>query len=213
VRGYLVKPANTRGKLPGVLVAHENRGLNPHIEDIARRLALENFIAFAPDALSTVGGYPGDEDQARALFAKLDRSKVQLDFLAAARHLKSLPELNGRYGATGFCFGGGAVNFLATRLPDLGAAVPFYGGAPPLADVPNIKAPLLLHFAEHDDNINRQWPAYEAALQAAAIKYEMYRYPGTQHGFNNDTTPRHDAAAAQLAWLRTITFFNLHLRT
>jgi len=213
VRGYLVKPANMRGKLPGVLVVHENRGLNPHIEDIARRLALENFIAFAPDALFTVGGYPGQEDEARALFAKLDRAKVQLDCLAAANHLKSLPELNGRYGATGFCFGGGAVNFLATRLPDLSAAVPFYGGAPPLVDVPKIKAPLLIHLAEHDDNINGQWPAYEAALEAAGIKYEMYRYPGTQHGFNNDTTPRYDADAAKLAWSRTIAFFNLHLRT
>jgi carboxymethylenebutenolidase len=213
VRGYLVKPANRRDKLPGVLVAHENRGLNPHIEDIARRLALENFVAFAPDALATVGGYPGDEDRARELFAKLDRAKVQLDFLAAANYLKALPEINGRYGATGFCFGGGVVNFLATRLPDLGAAVPFYGNAPNTSDVLGIKAPLLIHYAEEDERINAQWPAYEAALKAAGIKYEMYRYPGTQHGFNNDTTPRYDAAAAKLAWDRTVSFFKLHLKT
>jgi carboxymethylenebutenolidase len=213
VRGYLVRPAVTNGKLPGVLVVHENRGLNPHIEDIARRLALANFIAFAPDSLTTVGGYPGDEDKARELFSKLDRAKSQLDFLAGAKYLKSLPDLNGRYGATGFCFGGGVVNMLATRLSDLDAAVPFYGGAPKIPDVPKIKAPLLIHLAEHDDNINRQWPDYEAALKAAGIKYEMFRYPGTQHGFNNDTTPRYDVAAATLAWERTLAFFNSHLRT
>jgi carboxymethylenebutenolidase len=212
MRGYLVKPTQTQGKLPGVLVCHENRGLNPHIEDIARRVALEGFIAFAPDALFTLGGYPGDEDKARELFAKLERAKVQLDFVAAANYFKALPDLNGRYGTTGFCFGGGVVNFLATRLPDLGAAVPFYGGAPPIADVPKIKAPLLIHYAENDERINAQWPAYEAALKAAGVKYEMHMYPGTQHGFNNDTTPRYDAAAAKLAWGRTIAFFNARLK-
>jgi carboxymethylenebutenolidase len=211
-RGYLVKPARITGKQPGVLVVHENRGLNPHIMDIARRVALEGFIAFAPDALFTLGGYPDDEDKARELFSSLDRAKIQQDCLAAAIHLKNLPEINGKFGATGFCFGGGAVNFLATRLPELGAAVPFYGSAPDLSDVPNIKSPLMLHFAEHDENISKQWPGYEAALKDAVIPYEAYHYPGTQHGFNNDTTPRYDAAAAQLAWIRTIGFLNFHLK-
>lgn len=211
-RGYLVKPANVRGKLPGVLVIHENRGLNPHIMDIARRLALENFVAFAPDALFTVGGYPGDEEKARELFASLDRARIQQDCLAAAVTLKGLPDVSERFGATGFCFGGGAVNFIATRLPDLGAAVPFYGGAPTLSDVPNITARLMLHFAEHDDNINRQWPAYQTALEAAGISYTVHHYPGTQHGFNNDTTPRFAPDSAQLAWTRTVAFLNSHLK-
>ncbi len=208
VRGYLVKPAMAAHKLPGILVAHENRGLNPHIEDIARRLALAGFMAFAPDALSTVGGYPGDEDPARELFKTLDVEKVRADFLAAAHHLKTLTR---HYGAVGFCFGGGIVNFLATRLPDLGAAVPFYGAAPPSEDVPNIKAPLLIHYAENDERPNARWPAYKQALEAAKSPYEMHLYPGTQHGFNNDTTPRYDAAAAELAWARTLRFFNTHL--
>jgi carboxymethylenebutenolidase len=211
-RGYLVKPANVSGKLPGVLVVHENRGLNPHIMDIARRLALENFVAFAPDALFTVGGYPGDEEKARELFASLDRAKIQQDCLAAAVTLKSLPDINGNFGAIGFCFGGGTVNFIATRLPDLGAAVPFYGGAPKLSDVPNIESPLMFHYAEHDDNINRQWPAYQTALEEAGIAYTVHHYPGTQHGFNNDTTPRYDAASAQLAWTRTVAFLDAHLK-
>jgi carboxymethylenebutenolidase len=213
MRGYLVTPAKPAGKLPGVLVCHENRGLNPHIEDIARRLAVEGFIAFAPDALTTLGGYPGDEDKAREMFATLERAKVQLDFLAAAQYFKALPDLNGRYGAAGFCFGGGVVNFLATRLADLGAAVPFYGGAAPTPDVAKIRSPLMLHFAEHDERINAQWPAYEAALKAAGIPYQAFVYPGTQHGFNNDTTPRYDAEAAKLAWGRTVAFFNTQLRT
>jgi carboxymethylenebutenolidase len=212
ISGYLVERADSSGKLPGILVVHENRGLNPHIEDIARRIALENFIAFAPDALSTLGGYPGDEDKARELFATLDRPTVNLDFLAAAQFLRDLPEVSGRYGATGFCFGGGTVNFLATRLADLGAAVPFYGNAPPIADVPKIRAPLLIHYADIDERVNVQWPAFESALQAAGTSYEMHRYPGTQHGFNNDTTPRYDAGAAKLAWARTIAFFERHLR-
>ena len=211
-RGYFVRPANPGGKLPGVLVVHENRGLNPHIEDIARRLALDNFVAFAPDALFPLGGYPGTEDGARALFPKLDQAKVREDFIAAAGWLKARPECTGTYGAVGFCYGGGVVNMLATRLPDLGAAVPFYGSAPPLEDVARIKAPLLVHSAEIDERINASWPGYEAALKAANVRYERYVYPGTQHGFNNDTTPRFDAAAAKLAWQRTIEFFNKSLR-
>jgi len=212
VRGYLVKPAKTTGKLPTVLVIHENRGLNPHIADIARRLALDNFIAFAPDALFPLGGYPGDEDKARELFPKLDQAKTREDFLAAAAYLKTLPGGNGKVGATGFCYGGGVTNFLATHIADLAAAVPFYGAQPAAEDVPNIKAPLLIHYAGEDERINSGWPAYETALKAAHVRYEAFIYPGVQHGFNNDTTPRYDEAAAKLAWQRTITFFNKHLR-
>ena len=211
-RGYLVRPAAAAGKLPGVLVVHENRGLNPHIEDIARRLALDNFVAFAPDALAPVGGYPGDEDKARDLFMKLDQAKTREDFVAAAKFLQARPECTGRIGAVGFCYGGGIVNMLATRLPDLGAGVPFYGNQPSAEEAKTIKAPLLLHYAETDDRINAGWPAYETALKAAGVKYEMHKYPGTQHGFNNDTTPRYDAAAAKLAWERTVAFFNKTLR-
>ena len=212
VKGYLVEPANAQGKLPTVLVVHENRGLNPHIEDIARRLALDNFIAFAPDALAPLGGYPGDEDKARELFPKLDQAKTRKDFILAARVLKALPEGNGKVGVVGFCYGGGVANYLATQLPDLAAAVPFYGAQPPAEDVAKIKAALLIHYAGNDDRINAGWPAYEAALKAAGVKYEAFIYPGVQHGFNNDTTPRFDAAAAKLAWSRTIDFFNAHLR-
>jgi carboxymethylenebutenolidase len=212
VKGYLVEPAKAQGKLPTVLVVHENRGLNPHIEDIARRLALDNFIAFAPDALAPLGGYPGDEDKARELFPKLDQAKTRKDFILAARVLKALPEGNGKVGVVGFCYGGGVANFLATQLPDLAAAVPFYGAQPPAEDVSKIKAALLIHYAGNDDRINAGWPAYEAALKAAGDKYEAFIYPGVQHGFNNDTTPRFDAAAAKLAWSRTIDFFNAHLR-
>ena len=212
VKGYLVEPAKAQGKLPTVLVVHENRGLNPHIEDIARRLALDNFIAFAPDALAPLGGYPGDEDKARELFPKLDQAKTRKDFILAARVLKALPEGNGKVGVVGFCYGGGVANFLATQLPDLAAAVPFYGAQPPAEDVAKIKAALLIHYAGNDDRINAGWPAYEAALKAAGVKYEAFIYPGAQHGFNNDTTPRFDAAAAKLAWSRTIDFFNAHLR-
>ncbi len=211
-RGYLVRPAKASGKLPGILVVHENRGLNPHIEDIARRLALDNFIAFAPDALAPLGGYPGDEDKARELFPKLDQAKTREDFVAAAQYLQKLPDCTGRIGVVGFCYGGGIANMLATRLPDLGAAVPFYGNQPPAADAARIKAPLLIHYAETDERINAGWPAYEAALKAANVPYTMYKYPGTQHGFNNDTTPRYDEAAAKLAWQRTDDFFNAHLR-
>ena len=213
VRGYLAQPRKTRHKLPTVLVAHENRGLNPHIEDIARRLALDDFIAFAPDALFPLGGYPGDEDQARELFGKLDQAKTHEDFLAAQDFLKHLPEGNGKVGVVGFCYGGGIANFLATRVPDLAAAVPFYGAQPTAEEAAKIKAPLLLHYAEKDQRITSGWPAYEQALKAAGVRYQAYVYPGVEHGFNNDTTPRYDEAAAKLAWKRTIEFFNKQLRT
>ena len=213
MRGYLVQPAKPAGKLPAVLVVHENRGLNPHIEDVARRLALDSFVAFAPDALFPLGGYPGDEDKARAAFQNLDQTKTREDFVTAVGWLKARPETNGRVGAVGFCYGGGIVNMLATRVPDLAAGVAFYGSAPNLEDVPKIKAPLVIQSAENDERINAGWPAYEAALKAANVSYERHLYPGTQHGFNNDTTPRYDAAAAKLAWERTLAFFNKHLRT
>jgi carboxymethylenebutenolidase len=213
MKGYLVKPASASGKLPGVLVVHENRGLNPHIEDIARRIALDNFVAFAPDALAPLGGYPGDEDKAREQFQKLDQPKTREDLLAGARYLQKRPECTGRIGVVGFCYGGGIAHLLATRMPDLAAAVPFYGNSPDPAEAAKVKAPLLIHFAEKDDRINAAWPAYEAALKAAKVQYQAYSYPGTQHGFNNDTTPRYDEAAAKLAWQRTIDFFNKHVRT
>ncbi len=212
IRGYLALPATARGKLPGILVIHENRGLNPHIEDIARRIALESYVAFAPDALTPVGGYPGDEDKARELFAKLDQAKTREDFLAALAFLEKRAECSGKVAAVGFCFGGGMVNFLATRAPELAAGVPFYGGQPPAEDVANIKAPLLIHYAERDDRINAGIPAFERALEANKVKYQLFTYPGTQHGFNNDTTPRYDKAAADLAWKRTMGFFEQNLR-
>jgi carboxymethylenebutenolidase len=211
MRGYLVRPAAASAKLPGVLVVHENRGLNPHIEDIARRIALEGFMAFAPDALAPLGGYPGDEDKARELFSKLDPEKVREDFVAAAEWLKNRPDCTGKIGVVGFCFGGGIANVVATRLPDLAAAVPFYGAQPKAEDVPRIKAPLLIHYAEHDDRINAGVAPYEAALKANHVRYQMFTYPGTQHGFNNDTTPRYDKDAAQLAWKRTIDFLKKNL--
>jgi carboxymethylenebutenolidase len=212
MKGYFVTPAAATGKLPGVLVVHENRGLNPHIEDIARRLALDNFVAFAPDALTPLGGYPGDEDKARELFPKLDQAKTREDFVTAAAFLKARPECTGRIGAVGFCYGGGIVNMLATRLPDLGGAVPFYGRQAAAADVPRIKCPLLIQYAENDQGVNAGWPEFEAALKANNVKYTAHIYPGTQHGFNNDTTPRYDPAAAKLAWQRTVDFFNQNLR-
>ena len=211
-RGYLVAPAQAAGKLPGVLVIHENRGLNPHIEDIARRLALDNFVAFAPDALFPLGGYPGNEDKAREVFPQLDQAKTREDFIAAVEWLEARPETSGKVGAVGFCYGGGMVNFLATRVPDLAAGVAFYGSAPNLEDVPKIKAALVIQSAEVDERINASWPAYEAALKAANVRYERHLYPGTQHGFNNDTTPRYDEAAAKLAWERTLAHLNKHLR-
>ena len=210
--GYLVKPAGAAGDLPAILVIHENRGLNPHIEDIARRLALEGYLVLAPDALFPLGGYPGDEDKARELFAKLDQVKVKADFLAAAQMLKTRAGTNGRVGAVGFCFGGGMVNILATEWPDLDAGVAFYGVAPDLADVPRIRAPLEFHFAGNDDRVNATWPPYEAALKGAHVRYQAFVYRGAEHGFNNDTTPRFDAKAAALAWQRTLSFFAQNLR-
>ncbi len=211
-RGYLAKPAKASGKLPSVVVIHENRGLNPHIEDITRRLATHGFLAFAPDALVPLGGYPGSEDKAREIFPKLDQAKTREDFIAAVHWLKARPESNGKVGAVGFCYGGGMVNFLATRVPELAAGVAFYGSAPNLEDVPKIKAALLIQSAETDPRINASWPDYEAALKAAGVRYERHLYPGTQHGFNNDTTPRYDEAAAKLAWERTLAHLNEHLR-
>ena len=211
VKAYLARPAQTNTRLPSVMVVHENRGLNPHIEDITRRLALDGFLAFAPDMLTPLGGYPGDEDKARALFAQLDQAKCREDFLAAYEVLKARPESNGKVGVVGFCYGGGIAHMLATRLPTLAAAVPFYGNHPPAEDAAWVKAPLLIHFADVDERINAAWPAYEKELKAAEVRYTAHRYPGTQHGFNNDTTPRFDAAAAQLAWGRTLAFLKTHL--
>ena len=212
MRGYLVKPAGAR-KAPGILVIHENRGLNPHIEDIARRLATDGFLAFAPDALFPLGGYPGDEEKAREVFHKLDQAKTRQDFIAGAKFLKAHAECTGHIGAVGFCYGGGMVNYLATQLgSDLSAGVAFYGSSPDLADVPKIKAPLMIQSAENDQRINDSWPGYEAALKAAGAKYERYLYAGTQHGFNNNTTPRFDAAAAKLAWDRTVAFFRANVK-
>ena len=212
IKAYLCRPANTAGKLPGVLVIHENRGLNPHIEDIARRLALDNFMALAPDALTPLGGYPGDEDKARELFPKLEQPKTREDFIAALHYLRTRPDSTGKVGAVGFCYGGGVVGMLATRVPELAAGVPFYGGQPTAEDTRNIKAALLINYAGTDERINAGWPAWEAALKANNVRYEGYIYPGTQHGFNNDTTPRYDAAAAKRAWQRTVAHFNKHLR-
>lgn len=206
-RGYLVKPANAKGPLPVVLVVHENRGLNPHIEDITRRLALEGFIAFAPDALFPLGGYPGDEDAARALFPKLDQEKTRADFLAAADMLATREDGNGKLGVVGFCYGGGIANFLATRLPDLVAAAPFYGAAPEAEHVAAIKAELLVVLAAEDERVNAAWPEYENALKSNGVRYTLLQPPGTQHGFNNDTTPRYDPTAAAQAWGQTLALF------
>jgi carboxymethylenebutenolidase len=212
MRGYFARPANPAGKLPGVVVIHENRGLNPYIEDVTRRLAVANFVAFAPDALTPLGGYPGDEEKAVQLFGQLDAAKRTEDLVTAYGVLKARPECAGKVGAVGFCFGGGMVNTFAVRLPDLAAAVPFYGGQPNAADTAKIKAPLMLHYAGLDDRINAGWPAYEAALKANGVKYQMFMYPNTNHGFHNDTTPRYDEAAAKLAWSRTMAFFNENLK-
>ncbi len=212
MRGYLVRPAKAAGRLPGVLVVHENRGLNPHIEDVARRMALADFVAFAPDALFPIGGYPGDEDKAREAFRNLDQEKTREDFVAAASWLQARADCSGKIGVIGFCYGGSIANMLATRLPDLAAAVPFYGGQAKAEDVPRIKAPLLIHYAEQDERVNEGWPAYEAALKASQKRYTAHVYPGTQHGFHNDTTPRYDKAAATLAWERSLAFLNANLR-
>ncbi|MCU1239015.1 MAG: Carboxymethylenebutenolidase [Candidatus Solibacter sp.] len=213
IKGYLARAAKAPGKLPGVLVVHENRGLNPYIEDVARRLGTSNFIAFAPDGLTSVGGYPGDDEKGGAAFAKVDKPKMTEDFIAAARWLKARPDCNGKIGVVGFCFGGGIANTLAVRMgSDLNAAVPFYGGQPPAADVPKIKAPLLLQYAALDTRITGNWPGYEEALKANHVTYTGYVYEGAQHGFHNDTTPRYDEKAAKLAWDRTLEFFNKYLR-
>ena len=213
VKAYLCRPASAApaAKLPCVLVVHENRGLNPHIEDSARRLALDGFMALAPDALTVLGGYPGDEDKARTAFATLDRPKMDEDFVASAQWLKARADGNGKLGAVGFCFGGGVVHMLSTRMPELNAGVPFYGNHPAAAEAAKVKAPLQIHFASEDERINAAWPAYEVALKAAGVRYAAHQYPSTQHGFNNDTTPRFDAAAAKLAWGRTTEFFKANL--
>jgi carboxymethylenebutenolidase len=212
IKAYVAKPASAAGKLPTVLVIHENRGLNPHIEDIARRLAVDNFLAVAPDALSPLGGYPGDEDKAREVFPKLDQAKTREDFLAATNYARTRPDSTGKIGAVGFCYGGGMVNFLATRVPELLAGVPFYGGAPPVEDVKNIKAAMLIQHGGNDKRLVDGWPAYEAALKAANVKNEGFIYPNAEHGFNNDTTPRYDEAAAKEAWRRTLALFDRTLR-
>jgi carboxymethylenebutenolidase len=213
IKGYFVRPAKAAGKLPTILVVHENRGLNPYIEDVARRFGTANFIALAPDGLTSVGGYPGDDEKGGALFGKVDRTKMTEDFVAAANWLKAHAEGNGRVGVVGFCFGGGIANTLAVRMgPDLAAAVPFYGGAPMDADVAKIKAAVLVHHGQADTRLVEAWPAYEAALKANKVRYEGYVYPNAQHGFHNDTTPRYDDAAAKLAWQRTVDWFNKYVR-
>ncbi|WP_182656861.1 YghX family hydrolase [Stenotrophomonas lacuserhaii] len=211
VRGYLVKPAKAAGKLPAIVVVHENRGLNPYIEDVARRVAKAGFIALAPDGLSSVGGYPGNDVRGRELQAQVDPEKLMNDFFAAIEYLRASPLGTGKVGITGFCYGGGVSNAAAVAYPELDAAVPFYGRQAKPDDVVRIKAPLLLHFAEKDDNVNATWPAYEAALKKAGTTYEAYVYPGTNHGFHNDSTPRYDQAAAALAWERTLGWFRKYL--
>lgn len=211
MRGYLVQPSGT-GPFPAVLVIHENRGLNPYIEDVARRAAVEGFLAFAPDGLFPVGGYPGNDDDGRTLQGNLDQGKLRTDLLNGARFLKSHKLSNGKLGATGFCFGGGVVNWLAATMgADLQAGVPYYGAAAETASVPKIKAPLLIQYAENDERINSMWPAYEAALKAAGVAHEMHKYPGTQHGFHNNSTPRYVEAAAKQSWERTVGFFRKNL--
>ncbi len=212
VRGYLVRPAKG-GSGACVVVYHENRGLNPYIEDVARRVAVEGYVAFAPDALTSLGGYPGDEEKAVKLFGTLDAKKRTEDMMTAASYLKSRPECTGKLGAVGFCFGGSMTNMLATRIPGLSAAVPFYGGQPSAEDTAKIKAPLLIHYAGLDERIDAGWPAWEAALKANHVSYQMHMYPNVNHGFHNDTTPRYDEAAAKLAWERTLAFFKEHLKT
>jgi len=212
IKGYLVRPAGAAGKYPAVLVVHENRGLNPYIEDVARRLGTSGYMAFAPDGLTSVGGYPGDDEKGGALFGTVDRPKMTEDFVAAATWLKSRPDATGKLGAVGFCFGGGIVNTLAVRMPDLAAAVPFYGAAPAAADVPKIKAAVLVHHGELDAGLVGRWPAYEEALKAAKVTYEGYVYPKANHGFHNDTTPRYDEAAAKQAWQRTLDWFAKYVK-
>ena len=206
IKGLLSKPAEASGKLPGIVVVHENRGLNPHIEDVGRRAALAGFISLAPDALTPLGGYPGNDDDGRELQRKRDRNEMLEDFIAAYEHLKNHPDCSGKVGVVGFCFGGWISNMMAVKIPDLGAAVPFYGGQP-TEDIENINAPLLLHFGALDKRVNEGWPAYEKALKALGKEYQAYIYENANHGFHNDTTPRYDREAAELAWKRTIDFF------
>ena len=212
IRALLAKPADADNKLPGIVVVHENRGLNPHIEDVCRRAAKAGFMALAPDALTPLGGYPGNDDDGRAMQRKRDRNEMLEDFIAAYRYLNAHPGCTGNVGVVGFCFGGWIANMMAVRLPGLDAAVPFYGGQPPAEKVPEIQAPLLLHFAELDARVNEGWPAYEQALDKHGAEYTAYIYPNTNHGFHNDTTPRYDPEAAQLAWQRTIAFFRKYLK-
>jgi len=212
IKALLARPAEAEGKLPGIVVVHENRGLNPHIEDVARRAALAGFIALAPDALTPLGGYPGNDDEGRALQRQRDRMEMLEDFIAGFHYLRQHPECTGKVGVVGFCFGGWIANMMAARVPELGAAVPFYGRQAPLEEVPNIRAPLLLHFAELDRRVNEGWPAYEAALKEHGKEYQAFIYPNANHGFHNDTTPRYDEAAAKLAWERTIEFFRAKLK-
>ncbi len=211
VRAYLVRPAKAEGKVPGIVVVHENRGLNPYIEDVARRVAKAGFVALAPDGLSSVGGYPGNDDKGRELQAQVDPQKLMNDFFAAIEWLMAHETTSDKVGITGFCYGGGVANAASVAYPELGAAVPFYGRQADPADVEKIRAPLLFHFAEQDERVNETWPAYEAALKAAGKPYEAYIYPGTHHGFHNDSTPRYDEPAAELAWQRTIAWFQRHL--
>jgi carboxymethylenebutenolidase len=211
IKGYLVRPADASKKYAAVLVIHENRGLNPYIEDVARRLGVAGYLAFAPDGLTSVGGYPGDDEKGGQLFGQVDRAKMTEDFVAAAHWLRMRPECTGKLGAVGFCFGGGIVNTLAVRMPDLAAAVPFYGAPPPAGEVGMIKAAVLVHHGEMDTRLAGTWPAYDAALTAAGVTHEGYIYQGAQHGFHNDTTPRYDEAAAKLAWQRTLDWFKKYL--
>lgn len=212
IKGLLSRPAEAKGKLPGVIVVHENRGLNPYIEDVGRRAALAGFVSLAPDALSPLGGYPGNDDDGRALQSKRDRNEMLEDFIASAKYLQSHPDCSGKVGVVGFCFGGWISNMMAVRIPDLSASVPFYGGQPPLEDVSRINAPLLIHYAGLDTRVNDGWPAYEKALKENSKEYTAHIYPEVNHGFHNDSTPRFDKDAAELAWKRTIDFFNAKLK-
>lgn len=212
IKALLSKPSDAVGKLGGIVVVHENRGLNPYIEDVGRRAALAGFVSIAPDALTPLGGYPGNDDKGRELQSKRDKNEMLEDFMAGFEYLKQLPDCNGKIGVVGFCFGGWIANMMAVRLPDLAAAVPFYGAQPPLDQVPQIKAPLLLHYAGLDAHVNEGWPAYENALKENNKEYTAYIYPNVNHGFHNDTTPRYDQAAAELAWKRTIEFFTKKLK-
>lgn len=212
IKGLLSRPSETKGKLGGIVVVHENRGLNPHIEDVCRRAGLAGFIALAPDALTPLGGYPGTDDEGRTLQRQRDRDEMLEDFIAAYEFLKAHPDCNGKVGVVGFCFGGWISNMMAARLPELAAAVPYYGRQVDAALVPDIQAPLLLHYGELDKRVNEGWPAYEEALKANNKSYEAYIYPKANHGFHNDTTPRYDKAAAELSWKRTTDFFEKYLR-